>query len=362
MLAGVLMRVDRAEAEQLLRGALDAAAGAGDDWNAVFIAGQLFNLLLDVVRLDEALALAERLPELTAQAGLGPWSQLADWGSRLQVLGLMGDHARVLAEVGELRTVMAGLPARRGTDEAVDPWNVREGTLGIGRSSALATGEWSQCLELNAEKVASMRGRGAGVHEATRFRFNDAGALIRLGRLAEAERLLAECQRVFEDHADIPMLGIVLSARADLESHRGNNRAAADLERAALRLSYARPEPRNIAISHHNLAIYLGRLGDDRATRRAHRLAAALIRQLAGMSHYLVGTIRALTYEMREDGGTDPSLPSTVAQVIAVAEQTEGVHLSALLTALQPDESAVEAALAEILAAATAPPADPEDA
>ncbi len=32
---------------------------------------------------------------------------------------------------------------------------------------------------------------------------------------------------------------------------------AAGLERAALRLCYARPEPRDIAVGHHNLAIYL---------------------------------------------------------------------------------------------------------
>ncbi len=80
------------------------------------------------------------------------------------------------------------------------------------------------------------------------------------------------------------------------------------------------------------------------------------------MSHDLPRTIDALAYEIREEGGTDPSLPSTPAQVIAIAEQTEGVRLSDLLTALQPDESTVEAALAEILAAAIAPPSDPEDA
>ena len=63
-----------------------------------------------------------------------------------------------------------------------------------------------------------MRGRGAGADQVARFRFNDAGPLVRLGRLAEAGRLLAECQRVFEDHADTANLATVLSARADLEA------------------------------------------------------------------------------------------------------------------------------------------------
>jgi len=362
VLAGVLRRVDPAEAELLLRGALDAAAGAGHHWSASTIAGKLFYLLLDAGRLEEALAVAGRKSDFTARAGLGPWTRLGDQGRRLQVLRRMGDHVRVLAEVGELQTVMAGLPTRRDPDEAVDPWNVRETILGIGGSSALATGEWARCLELNAERVASMRGRGAGVHEVTGYRLNDAGPLIRLGRLAEAGRLLAECQRVFEDHADIPVLGRVLSIRADLEGNRGNHQAAADFERAALRLKYTRPEPEQIALGHHNLAIYLGRTGGDRATRRAHQLAAALSYRLAGMSYHLSVTVGDLAAEMREDGGADPSLPSTLAQVIEVAEQTEGVHFADLLTAMQPDESAVEAALAEILIAATAPPPDPEDA
>ena len=256
-----------------------------------------------------------------------------------------------------LRPLMAAPPGRRGPDESVDPWNVREVILGSGRSSALALGEWARSLELNAEVAASERGRGAGEHVVTRTRFNDATPLVRLGRLDEASRLLAECQWVFEDHADTAMLAKVLTTRADLEDSLGHWHAAADLERAALRLSYTRSGPEDIAIIHHNLANYQGRLGGDRGSQRAHRLGAALIFRLAGMSHYLGVTVRALADEMRADGATAPSLPSTIAQVIDLAEQTEGVHLAALLTALQPDPAQVEAALTEILrAAASSPP------
>ncbi len=180
---------------------------------------------------------------------------------------------------------------------------------------------------------------------------------MRLGRLDEAARLLAECQRVFEDHADTASLAKVLIARADLEATRGHWPAAADLQRASLRLRYARPEPEGIAVSHFNLANYLRLLNGDREVQRAHRLAATLIRRLAGMSHYLARNIRTLAAEMRTDGGTDPSLPSTVAQVIDLAEQTEGVHLAALLAALQPDPAQIEDALTEILRAAVIPPA-----
>jgi hypothetical protein len=266
----------------------------------------------------------------------------------------MGEHARVLAETETLRAAMTDLPARRGASEANNPWNVRETILDTGRTSALATGEWQRCLDLNAEVVASQRQRGAGVHEITRTRFKDAGPLIRLGRLGEAGRLLAECQRASEDHADTPVLALVLGTRADLEDALGRWQAAADLERAALRLSYARPEPRDIAASHHNLATYLGELGGDRAGQRAHRLAAALIYRLSGMANYFAVTVRALAAELHDD---DPAarLSATVAQVVAAAELTEGVRLGAPLAALHPDPQAVEAALTEILRAAAAP-------
>ena len=154
---------------------------------------------------------------------------------------------------------MAGLPDRSGDQEAVVPWNVREVILGTGRDSAVALDRWQQALDLNAEVTASIRQRGAGVHELTRVRFGDAGPLIRLGRPEEAGRLLAGCQQVFEEHRDIAMLCLVLSARADLEDELGHGQAAAEFGRAALRLAYAQPELRGIAVCHHNLAGYLGR-------------------------------------------------------------------------------------------------------
>jgi hypothetical protein len=355
VLARALSEVDPGEAERLLRAARDAAVDAGDYQGASAGAGDLTNLLLDAGRLAEALEAAGQAADYTRRAGLGPWTQLLDQARRLQVLGLMGKHARVLAEVDRLRMAMAELPARSDATEAVTPWNVRETILDTGITSALATRDWQRCLDLNAEVVASKRERGAGVLEVTRFRYNDAGPLIELGRLAEAGRLLADCQRVFEDHADTISLANVLSTRASLEAALGHWQAAADLEWAALRLSYARPVTRDIAICHHNLAIYLGRLGGDRAGQRAHRLAAALLFRLVGMAHDLDRTVRTLAAELGAADGAE-ALPSTVAEVAAVAGRTEGVRVGELLAALQPDPRVVEAALAEILATAAALP------
>jgi hypothetical protein len=305
----------------------------------------------------EALAMAGQKADYSRRAGLGPWTQLGDEALRLQMLGHMGDHTQVLAEVDHLRAAMARLPARRDASETVIPWNVREVILSVGHSSAQATGTWQLCMELNGEHMDSKRERGAGVYEVARCRFHDAWPLIKLGRLAEAERLLIDCQRVFEDHADTPLLATTLGTRATLENALGRRQAATDLGRAALRLVYVRPEPRHVATAHHNLAMYLGGMGGDRAGQRAHLLAAALIRRLAGMAHDLADTVRALAGELRaDDGGEAP--PSTVTEVIATAELTEGVRLGKLLAGLQPDPRVVDDVLAEILAAAALPPED----
>jgi hypothetical protein len=346
VLARALATIDPAQAERLLRGALATAARNGDYRLASVSAGDLANLLRDGGRLREALDVLAVKAGYTRRAGLGPWTQLAYQGQRLQILALMGEHDQVLAQTGQLREQMARQPARPGADDPTSPWNVRELILNTGYGSALATGRWQLCLDLNAEITASKRERGAGAHQRTRTRFNDAGPLIELGRLDEAGRLLRECQRVFEEHRDIPRLARVLGTRADLEAALGHRDASADLERTALRLSYASPDPRGIAVSHHNLAIYLG--AGDLAGRRAHRLAAALLRQLTGMTHDLARTVRALAAELRDDPA-DAGLPATVPAVIEVAERTEGVHLGDLLDALEPDCRIVEQALAEIL-------------
>jgi hypothetical protein len=351
VLARALISADPAEAERLLRGAVDDAAGVGHYRTASAAVGDLINLLRDGGRLAEALEAAGQKADYTRQAGLGPWTQLGDEGQRLQLLRRMGEHERVLIEVDRLRARMAELPDRPADNETVVPWHVREAILGTGYISALAVRDLQRCLDLNAEITASMRRRGAGVHEVTRTRFDAAAPLIGLGRLAEAERLLDDCQWVFEDHADTTMLARVFGTRASLVAVLGHWQAAADFARIALRLRYARPEPEDIAIGHYNLASYLGRLGGNRAEQRAHRFASALVFGLAGMGHDLDDTVRALADELGEDDDA-VGLPSTVAEVVAIAGLTEGVRLGDLLAALQPDPWIVEDALAEILRAA----------
>ena len=152
----------------------------------------------------------------------------------------------------------------------------------------------------------------------------------------------------------------MLGTRAMLEDTRGRPQQAMELQRTAVRFAYVRPEPRDISISHHQLASYLQMTGTDPAAARAHRLAAALLFQLSGMTHELGVASRVLARELRRAADRE-DLPGTLDEVIRVAEQTEGVHLDRLLTILQPDRQAIAGALAEILrtAADTDPGQDP---
>jgi hypothetical protein len=151
VLARALSVVDPAEAERLIRDALDRAAAGGEDWLASAIAGELVFMLRQAGRLDQALEMAGQKAGYTRRAGLGPWTQLLDQGLRLQILSLMGQHKQVLADIEVMRGQMSQLPARPGDNENAAPWNVREVILDTGHTSALALGRWQQCLDLNAE-------------------------------------------------------------------------------------------------------------------------------------------------------------------------------------------------------------------
>jgi tetratricopeptide (TPR) repeat protein len=359
-LANRLVGIDPAEAETLLRAAL-AKATADENFSlAAIAAGDLSNLLRDMGRLREALDLTSQMAQYTRRAVLGPWSQLADQAQQLQILGLMGQHRQVLGQIQALRDQMGKLPAIRAGNETIEPWNVRETILNIGYDSALSLGEWQQCLELNAASLASKEARGASAYEIVSFRYNNAGPLIELGRMADAERILLETQKTYEDQNDITGLQKVLTGRATLENRRGRPQQALELQRTAVRLVYVRPEPRYIAINHYQLANRLRAAGADFAETRAHRLAAALLFQLTGMTREVADTIRVLARELRGDADRG-DLPGTIDEVVLVAGQTEGVHLDQLITALQPDRQAVADALAEILRAAadTDPRQDP---
>lgn len=348
VLAKTLWRAGRtAEAEPELRRVLAEAKSAGWYRLASAAAGDLLDLLLATGRNEEALRLADEMAAHTRAARLGPWNQLLDQGRRLQVLARMGRYKEVLAEVEALRGQMRALPEAGEAEEAVSPWNVREGLLDTGRNAAMQTERWGQALALNAEVLASQTARGAPGLALARTRFNDYGPLLRLERRDECRALLQVCRAVFEREQDVAMLGKVYSAQADLQDECGDRRGAVDLGQAALRGKYQAGDPEDCAISHHNLANYLERSGADPALVLAHRAAAAALWIQMG-SGQLPLAIHNLA---RQDL---PPHPPAFADLGAQVEGLEGVRFRdcfAALPATYPDGDAALAAVWDLVRA-----------
>ena len=173
---------------------------------------------------------------------------------------------------------MDALPLESEADEVFIPWNVRETLLDTGRTAALHSERWETALALNAEIVKAKQVRGADALEVARTRFNDYYPLLALRRYDDARALLLSCRAVFEAERDIPGLGKVYGALADLEDETGGRAEAVRFGEVALGYSYQAGEPEGCSIGHNNLANYLKRQGADPTTVLAHRLAAAAIR------------------------------------------------------------------------------------
>jgi hypothetical protein len=352
ILGRVLALLDPVEAERVQREALGRTLAAGDYRAAASVTAALVALLVSLARFGEALQLTPQLAERAARAGLGPWSLSACSATRLQVFSMLGEHRQLLEDGAELRARLDELPRSGAADEAVQPWNVYETVLDTMRNSALAISDWSLGLELNTSLTNSMRQRGAAAYEVAKAELNNAQPLTRLGRLTEADQLLSRCQRIVEDQADTATLARLLSARASLEGELGHQQAAADLAATALRLSYARPEPVAVAIAHQNLADHLFANGAADRDVLSHRLAAAMIFRMVGVTHELARALREAVRLLRAPAS--PQRP-TLADVIAGAELIEGVQLGALIAARYPDREVARLTFEWLLATASEP-------
>ena len=416
VLANALLAARRWQDAETEHRAIADDAEQQQTWRLASVAlGSVVNIMLQTGRAESALALVERKKRATTAAGLGPWTRLLDETYRLQLLNELGRYAEVLAEVTRLREVgwvsnpSPSTPEARGdaepsatdglethpTEEAVNPWNVRETLLDTGHTAALQTEDWALCLELNAAILASKKERHASELEQARTRFNVYGPLLSLNRLDEARRLLLDGLQVFESHNGYAELGRVLSALADLESRLGHPDRAVDAEHSALRYTYLAAAPGDCAISHFNLANYLqsvrAAIGDADAgivarlrpgesaphgrdvratasldeTTLAHRLAALCIFLQTGDGRLPSG-IAALAGHLSQVAGSRAELVlasgdgSGFDSVVAIVEQVEGVHFRELFERLPARAASGPEALAQILALARQQPDEPD--
>ena len=354
VLGAALRKVDPGEAEIFLRRAYHQATSDGDYQVASTTAGELVTLLRDQGRLSDALAMANQKIEHTTQAGFGHWTRLSDYGRRLQILNLLGRHEQVLLDLPALRAQMADLPDERASNDRVNPWNIRECVLDIGRLSALALERWDEALDLNDEVVKTKQRRGSSTSEIAGSRCHDYLPLFHLGRAADADQLLRDCQDIVATARDITQLAAVYGARADLTDKRHHPKKAVDLQRTSLHLWYLHHNSREISTAHHNLANYLSRAAGNPVEQRAHRLAAVLLNHLSGNPRELTRTLGMLAAELRGDssGPNASRLPTTLPGIIRVVDADNSVCFGNLVATVCPDRATAEHALADLLSKA----------
>ncbi|MEO3817930.1 CHAT domain-containing protein [Plantactinospora sp. B24E8] len=345
--AKLLARVDTPAARVQLRRVIDRARAAGDLATAATFASDLVDLLRKTGQLPAALEVVAESAELTRRAGLGPWTQAACEGRRLQVLGQSGRYQEVLEQTEALIARLDTLPVELDHTEHVHPFNVREASLSIAAQAAVGLQDWERALDFHQRRMASMRARGAGPHELAQMALNGYGPLLELGRLTEAEWLLQHCAAVFEAAHDSYELGKVAVARAALEHLRGRPGEAVTKAHTALRLFYRRPEPNHLAIGHDNLASYLDDAGQPATGTVAHHLASALLDRASGRSGGYQGSVRKLRQALVTDGGA--VLPADLTELTRRVEEVPGVRFGAVFAALVPEPQRRDALFAEVV-------------
>ncbi len=337
------------ESEQIIRYIIPKLVALGNFWSASVALGTLLKILLNTGRFEDALKISEEKKDYTLQAGLGPWTQLADDDLRLHVLDALGRHEEVLQGVKNLRQQMKILPEKSAQKEAYLSWDVHVGILNVGVSSAVRLHKYEEALEFNAEIIEIKKSRGAPELALAQSCFNSYSSLLHLKRYEEVERLLLSCREVFERKRSVEMLGVVFAAIADLRDRLGQKDQAISLEETALRYNYILGQPEFIAGGHHNLASYLAKDGSQSALD--HRLAAAAILSQI-RSRFLVSNLGMLSWDLEKFG--PEALPESFDQLCDRVEQLDGVRFRELWARLPKQAEDDDQLLKDIIKAAKA--------
>ncbi len=156
------------------------------------------------------------------------------------------------------------------------------------------------------------------VEDITRDRINRAIVLGSLGCFGEARAELETCLLLFQN--DPARIARVLSSLAILFDQQDDVAQAITQEHRALALCEQLPDPRDRAISHHNLANYLQRHGAPTALAEAsrHQLAALIYWFVAGLGQDIQTSLRnyAIDFHRAHAAGADLAVPR-VAELLA---------------------------------------------
>lgn len=318
--------------------------------STVDVAASYVSLLERLGRYPEAQAAFDRYLADEMTNSDSAWRQVHLEVLRLEVLVHTSPGAVLLETARELVVRLESL--RSQSDPDYIAFNILERLLDAGRRAAKDLGDWSAAIEFNAQRVASKHRRGGSPVELARARGNDTAPLVALGRLDEAERLVVDVKRVYEEHQLHADVGQQLSDLAVIEARRGRYASGRDLEVEALRHKYLAPRPEELVVSHRNYGFCAHVTGQDEAGL-AHGLAAATLSVAIGSGRLAEVVDRLANQAAGFPAGTAP-LPRTEDDLVRLVEALPGVRLAALLRSLPASDTAFQAACRLLESAAEA--------
>ena len=217
--------------------------------------------------------------------------------------------------------------------------------LDIARQACFARKDWAATLERTDAILKFKREIKRPARDIALDQMNHANVLMRLNRWPEAKVELEECLQIFYNNPNIKQ--VVLRSLADLFDGQGDARAAVEQERRALAICEELPNPRDRAISHGNLSIYLAKCGDDFAEAARHRLARLVYEFASGLAEDLKSSFDndVIFFRRALAAAAEPSIP----RVVNLLADPAFHKLAAWLHEHQVDPQELQAAVDQFL-------------
>ena len=316
--------------EQATTQARTAAEAQGEDgrqaWaDVVATAGNWATALRNVGDLNTARQRYLDSGEASKRAGSPAVDVIGSELEALRIDILQGGAEQALPQV-EARLAQVEVWSQRQragqrVPEAPDPELLARAlisTLNIAMQAHFALKDWEPALRRVDAILEVERALERPAEDIATTRMNRANVLTRMGRYAEAQAELEDCLQVFQN--DPANRAGVLGSLAALFNKQGDIAQAITQERRALALCEALPDPRDRAISHGNLALYLERSGvpSTLAESPRHRHAALVYQLVSGLGQDLKTSLRnyAIAFRRARDAGTELRVPR-VAELLA---------------------------------------------
>ncbi len=230
--------------------------------------------------------------------------------------------------------------------------------LDIAKDANRSLERWQACLDLLKEIESVEGAQGENEVELAGTRFNQYGALLRLGRVDAAQRIVESCLTVFRSAGVVADEARCLSALAQIWDERGEIFEAIALERQALAVSNTLPDPSDRAISHDSLSTYHDKAGQPTEST-PHRLAAGVYWLVTGQRDYLTTWLSNVGICARRAlaAGERYTLP----RLDALLAREDFATLRQFLDSHQVDRAALQAELDRLVEEAHEQPTDAVD-